>query len=280
MIGVFKSAADLRKSLASGATTPPDLALVPTMGYLHEGHQELIRRARQLCSQIVVSIFVNPLQFSPDEDYERYPRDMEHDRKVATDAGATAIFAPDVADMTPLDMQISVDPGILAQRLCGPLRPGHFRGVATIVLKLFNLVQPQVALFGWKDAQQLLIIRKLVADLNVPVQIEGVDTVREPDGLALSSRNVYLSADERAQTPELYRSLQLCATELLKGKPTVDAIRTAREWFVAKTNARFDYFEVVNMNDLRPNEIMITGQTMVAAAAWFGKTRLIDNVRI
>jgi pantoate--beta-alanine ligase len=257
------------------------IAFVPTMGYLHEGHATLIRRARELAPIVVVSVFVNPLQFGPHEDYNEYPRDIEHDKKVIIESGGTTLFYPSADLLTPPDLTVTVNPGPLAEVLCGRSRPGHFRGVCTIVAKLFHIVQPDYAVFGWKDAQQLIIIKKMVQDLNFPVEIVGVETVREPDGLAMSSRNTYLSAEERKRAPILYEALRK-AQETALANPSVDReslIREIEHAIITKMGARIDYIEIVRQSDLSQLDKPEFGNTMIAAAVYLGKTRLIDNVR-
>src|SRR5215471_16855917 len=190
-----------------------NVGLVPTMGALHAGHEKLIQTARPRCSVLVVSLFVNPLQFGPKEDYGRYPRSWEQDLEMCERNGVDVMFAPSVEEMYPIPQLTSVDVARLTDRLCGEFRPGHFHGVATVVLKLLNIIQPKLAFFGEKDMQQLTVIRRMVADLNVPVTIIGVPTVREPDGLALSSRNKYLNSEERRAAPTLYRALREAADQ-------------------------------------------------------------------
>ncbi|AXA35613.1 MAG: pantothenate synthetase [Candidatus Sumerlaea sp.] len=278
---ILRSPEEVREAIAKARSSGQLIGFVPTMGYLHEGHATLIRKAEEMAPIVVVSIFVNPLQFGPNEDFERYPRDLDHDLEVASRAGATHVFYPSVELLTPKDLQVMVEPGPMAEVLCGRSRPGHFRGVCTIVAKLFNIVQPDFAIFGWKDAQQLLIIRKMVQDLNFPVEIIGVETVREPDGLAMSSRNVYLSPDERQRAPILAQALTEAKLQALSGQKTAAKLRSH---VIARVEnemgARVDYVEVVRMSDLSPMEEIELGNTMIAAAVFLGTTRLIDNVRL
>lgn len=279
---IHDSANSLREALSSAApaSTLSPVAFVPTMGYLHEGHASLIRRAAELAPRVVVSIFVNPLQFGPQEDFERYPRDLERDVRVAGEAGATDIYVPGVAELTPPGLQITVDPGPMANVLCGASRPGHFRGVATIVTKLFNLVRPDVAVFGWKDAQQLLIIRKMVEDLNLPVRIEGVETIRDPDGLAMSSRNTYLSPEERKEAPVIQQGLQRALQLFRQGETSGERLAEAvRRHIGENSSGRIDYVSCVSRQDLQPVSVPRQGEVLLAAAVYFGKTRLIDNIR-
>lgn len=280
---VYHSAAALRTALSKAALQPWDaaVAFVPTMGFLHEGHAALIRRAAQLAPRVVVSIFVNPLQFGPNEDLDRYPRDFERDKQICAAAGATDIYFPAADELTPPGIETFVDPGRLADCLCGRSRPGHFRGVCTIVAKLFNIVQPGVAVFGWKDAQQQIILRKMVRDLNIPLRIEGVETVREPDGVAMSSRNTYLTEIQRAQAVNLYLGLSE-ARDLAVADEETDAdmlCEIIAGMISDNTTGEIDYIECVTADTLRPLHQIHRGNTMIAAAVRFANTRLIDNVR-
>lgn len=264
-----------------------DIALVPTMGALHAGHAALIRRAARLAPRVVVTVFVNPLQFGPGEDLARYPRDLAGDAALAREAGATCMFAPGADDLTPAGAPFSVDPGPMADALCGASRPGHFRGVATIVAKLFHLVSPRVAVFGWKDAQQLLLLRRMAVDLDFGVEIAGMDTVREPDGLALSSRNRYLSPPERRRAPAMARGLA-AAGELARAAAEQGRTADARELEDTVAGAmereggfRVDYVSCVDAHTLESVDgVAPGGRALLAAAGWIGATRLIDNVRL
>ena len=253
------------------------VGLVPTMGYLHPGHISLIERARKENDMVVVSIFVNPIQFGPNEDLDKYPRDMAHDREVCEKAGAELIFAPEPSEMYPSENLVFVDIKELGNGLCGAKRPGHFRGVCTVVSKLFNIVLPDRAYFGEKDAQQLAIIRRMVKDLNIGTEIVSCPIVREPDGLAMSSRNLYLSPEERKAALSLSRSLSAAKELMRKGEK--DAVKI-REAIVAGISAeplvKIDYAEIVDSADLSPVE-KIEKPVLAAAAVYFGKTRLIDN---
>ena len=258
----------------------PLIGLVPTMGYLHEGHLSLIRLARAQCRRVVVSVFVNPLQFGPQEDFDRYPRDLERDCRLAASAGADLLFHPTVAEMYP-DGQPAVflDVGELAQRWEGAVRPGHFRGVVTVVAKLFYLVQPDRAYFGQKDAQQAVIIRRMVADLNFPVEVVIGPTVREPDGLALSSRNVYLTPAQRRAAPVLYRALQRARRLLQQGERDGAALTLAMEREIgSEPLAVAEYAAVVAPRTLEPLERVADGEVLLLVAARVGGTRLIDNL--
>ncbi|MDD2457386.1 MAG: pantoate--beta-alanine ligase [Eubacteriales bacterium] len=253
------------------------IGLVPTMGYLHTGHVSLIEKARKSCDRVIVSIFVNPIQFGPNEDYTRYPRDLERDLELCRDAGADLVFIPEVADMYPKPNLTFADVKTLGDHLCGASRPGHFQGVLTVVAKLFNICQPDQAFFGEKDAQQLAIIRRMVADFNFPVEIVPCPIIREADGLAMSSRNVYLSEKERQAALSLSRSLEKAWQALETGERSATVIRDIiRSGIAAEPLARIDYVEVVDGDTLQP-VTTISGSVLAAVAVFFGKTRLIDN---
>lgn len=254
------------------------VGFVPTMGYLHEGHLELVRHARARCDSSVVSIFVNPIQFGPGEDLDRYPRDIARDLRLLRAVGAGCAFVPRVGEMYPPGFATRVDTGELGRRLCGRFRPGHFNGVATVVVRLLNIVRPDVAVFGQKDAQQAVIIRRVVRDLGLDTEVDVQPTVREPDGLAMSSRNIRLSADERRAAPVLYRSLELARDLVSRGEDDPAAIRARmRRLIRAEPLVRLQYLAIVGAGDLRPVR-RIAGETLVALAAFLGQTRLIDNV--
>ena len=254
------------------------IGLVPTMGYLHEGHSSLIKRASDENDRVVVSIFVNPIQFGQGEDFERYPRDMDHDMAVCRDAGADAIFHPDIFEMYADDFCTYVDMTGLTDTLCGRSRPGHFRGVCTVVNKLFNIVNPDKAYFGQKDAQQLAVIKRMVRDLNIDVEIVGCPTVREPDGLAKSSRNAYLNEQERRAALVLYRSLLLAKDLLDQGERNAEAIIEAMTDHIRKEPlAKIDYVEIVGAVSLQKVN-RIAEDILIAIAVFIGKTRLIDNL--
>jgi pantoate--beta-alanine ligase len=254
------------------------IGLVPTMGALHAGHARLIEQARDECQTVVVSVFVNPLQFDRADDLTRYPRPFEADLALCAKLGVDVVFAPTAAVVYPEPPDCTVHVGRTAEHLCGAFRPGHFDGVATVVLKLLNIVLPDVAYFGEKDAQQLAIIRRTVSDLNVPVVITGVPTVREPDGLALSSRNQHLGAGERALAPGLFRALNAVRDAVAAGT-TDPAGARSRGVDVVGTDAalRLEYLELVDPVTFQPVE-RIAGPVVAAAALWVGSTRLIDNV--
>ncbi len=255
------------------------IALVPTMGALHDGHLSLVRRARDLADIVVVSIFVNPTQFGPREDYERYPRDLARDADLCIAEGVDYVFAPEANDMYPPGYRTWVEVEGLSSVLEGASRPGHFRGVCTVVLKLLNIVRPHFALFGQKDAQQAIIVRRMVRDLNVDVELVVCETVRQPDGLALSSRNAYLSPEDRAAATVLFRALER-ARVLVEDEGETDAARVereVREVLAGEPRVRVDYVALVDEDDLQPVE-RIERPVLVALAAWLGDTRLIDNV--
>jgi pantoate--beta-alanine ligase len=258
------------------------VALVPTMGALHAGHAALIETARRECGVVVVSIFVNPTQFNNQDDLARYPRTLDADLAVCRELGVDVVFAPSAGEVYPAPLECSVDVGRLADHLCGRFRPGHFRGVATVVLKLFQMVQPHRAYFGEKDAQQLAIIRRLAADFNVPIEIVEVPTVREADGLAMSSRNRHLSADERAVAPILFQSLQAARQRIAAGERDVraiceDVVSGLRR--AITTNVCLEYVEIVDPLTMQPVD-RIEGRVRVAGAMWIGSTRLIDNILV
>jgi pantoate--beta-alanine ligase len=274
---VLTTIADFRATLANRHGTGP-VGFVPTMGALHAGHASLIARAREECGTVVVSIFVNPIQFDRPEDLERYPRSLEADAAVCRAHGVDLIFAPAVEEMYPTPLECHVDVGRLADHLCGRYRPGHFRGVATVVLKLFQIVQSDRAYFGEKDAQQLAIVRRLVQDFSVPIVIVGVPTVREADGLALSSRNQRLSAAERQLAPALYRALRRVQSDIASGVDDVGELTQAAASEIPKDDRfRLEYLELVDPLDLQP-VARIDGPVVAAGALWVGNTRLIDNV--
>jgi pantoate--beta-alanine ligase len=274
---LFDTIHTLRARLANRGTTER-VGLVPTMGALHAGHEQLLDRARADCSLVVATIFVNPLQFDREDDLRRYPRTLDADLAVCGRHGVDAVFAPDPREMYPHSQACTIEIGRLADHLCGGFRPGHFQGVATVVMKLLQIVQPHAAYFGEKDAQQLAIVRRLVADFNVPVAIVGVPTVREPDGLAISSRNVHLRADERALAPSLYGALLEARRLIESGVTDSAAVRRAAEARIPKNDSlRLEYLDVVDPDDMQP-VASVGGAVVVAGALWVGATRLIDNV--
>lgn len=275
---ITRTISETRAAIAQARAQGKRIGFVPTMGYLHEGHLKLIDIAKQHSDFIVVSIFVNPTQFGPQEDFAAYPRDFERDRKLCEARGADLIFSPEVSEMYPERSLIIFQIEKLADRLCGAHRPGHFNGVVLVVSKLFNIVQPDIAVFGQKDAQQLIIIKRLVQDLNFPVKIIAAPTVREPDGLAMSSRNVYLSPEQRAQSTALYKSLQKAKALIESGERDAKKIIAEMEQLIATASeAKIDYIEIVGVRDLQSVE-RLDGQIVIALAVYFGKARLIDNI--
>ncbi len=256
------------------------VVLVPTMGALHAGHATLVSEARELAGRdgtVVVSIFVNPTQFGPGEDFEDYPRDFEADRETCSKAGADVIFAPPPGEMYSGDRSIEVHESRLSQVLCGTSRPTHFAGVCTVVAKLFNLVRPDIAVFGKKDYQQLAIIRRLVRDLNFAVEVHGVETVREADGLAMSSRNLYLDEAERAQAPVIRHALLAADFERRASFIVAEIKRRIRK---DAPGGKIDYIELVDAETLERIKGVVDQPALLAAAVFFGKTRLIDNLEV
>lgn len=254
------------------------LGFVPTMGYLHEGHLSLVRAARAQNPSVAVSIFVNPTQFGPNEDLDKYPRDLERDLELLRSVGADLVWTPDREEIYPPGFQTWVTVDDITRVLEGELRPGHFRGVTTVVTKLFNAVQPDRAYFGQKDAQQALVIRRMVQDLNMPVRIEICPTVREPDGLAMSSRNIYLNPAERQAATVLSRALRAAGAAFQAGERRGDALRQiALDVFAAEPLARVQYVSLADMDSLRELETVST-RALLSTAAYLGSTRLIDNL--
>jgi pantoate--beta-alanine ligase len=271
--------AEARDRVAEARRDGRAIGLVPTMGALHAGHGSLVRKAVQESDLAVVSIFVNPLQFGPKEDFQRYPRNLETDLACCRDWGAHLVFAPETAEMYPTVSLTTVEVARVSEGLCGAFRPGHFRGVATVVLKLFNIIQPDRAYFGEKDAQQLAVIRRMTADLNLNLAIVPVPTVREPDGLAMSSRNRYLNAEERQTAPVLYRALCLAQQRISEGVESAVAVKEeAVSILRSQPLIRVEYFEIVDANDMQPVANILM-PVVALAAIWIGSTRLIDNLR-
>ncbi|MBN1350753.1 pantoate--beta-alanine ligase [candidate division KSB1 bacterium] len=254
------------------------IGLVPTMGFLHEGHLSLIRNARESSDTVITSIFVNPTQFGPGEDYEDYPRDPERDIRMAEAAGSDIIFHPSAKEMYPEGYQTFVTVEKLTKVLCGLSRPQHFRGVTTVVIKLFNATKPHLAIFGQKDAQQALVIRRMVNDLNLDIEIKISPIIREPDGLAMSSRNTYLDATQRKNATVLYRSLILARQLIESGERSARRISDELVKIIAQTDgAEIDYVSMVDTAKLEPVQTL-SGEILIAEAVRFGKTRLIDNI--
>lgn len=254
-----------------------NVGFVPTMGYLHEGHQSLIHKASKENHRVVVSIFINPMQFGKNEDLDSYPRDLERDRQICFSAGADLIFYPSREEMYPEGFSTFVQITGITETLCGKSRPDHFRGVSTVVTKLFHIVKPDRAYFGQKDAQQAAVIKRLVRDLNLDIEIIACKTVREPDGLAKSSRNVYLSKEERAAAAVLRKALTLAENKLVSGeRKAAEILQEMKEKICAERLATLDYVEIVDLETLEPVRC-IEAPVLVAVAAYIGKTRLIDN---
>ena len=269
---IARTPAEVREAL-NGTARP--VGLVPTMGALHAGHLALVERARAESRTAVVSIFVNPLQFGPNEDYERYPRAFDGDVSALREAGVDLVYAPDAATMYPPGFTTTIDPGAVGARYEGALRPGHFKGVATVCVKLFATVLPERAYFGAKDAQQVAVLQRVVADLNLPLELVVSPTVREPDGLALSSRNAYLDAQQRAAAPGLHRALAAIARAVRDGEADRDrAVARGRAELPAPL--REAYLDVVDPATFEP-AAQLRGAAVAIASAWLGSTRLIDN---
>ncbi|CAA9891964.1 pantothenate synthetase [Candidatus Methylobacter favarea] len=269
---------ELRNAIRVWRLAGESIAFVPTMGNLHEGHLKLVEVARGKAARVVVSIFVNPAQFGVGEDFETYPRSEREDQDKLHAVGTDLLFLPAVSEVYAIDAKTVVTVTGLSDLYCGASRPGHFKGVATVVCKLFNMVQPDIALFGLKDFQQLTIIQIMVRDLNIPVEIIGVETVREASGLAMSSRNSYLTAEQRAIAPKLYKALCAARAAILAGHRSYAEIEHNAGLFLQESGFQTDYFCVCRSRDLKKAETG-DGNLVLLAAAKLGKTRLIDNIR-
>lgn len=258
------------------------VGFVPTMGALHEGHATLLRAVRPRCDVSVLSIFVNPSQFAPHEDLSKYPRPFEKDLEVAKREKVDVVFAPTPSEIYPMGYSTWVEESERSQLLCGPFRPGHFRGVTTVVLKLFNLVQPDLSLFGLKDAQQYFVLEKMVQDLHLNIQIEGVPTVRESDGLALSSRNVYLSAEDRMKAPLIYQTLRKLRSEIFELSMESEKALENSKFFLKAAGFDVQYLDLLEVPEFKKVEGAVSKQKkhIIAVAAYLGNTRLIDNLII
>lgn len=274
---VVRTVAELRTALKPLRDQGQTIGFVPTMGYLHEGHASLIRHSAARCDSTVVSVFVNPTQFGPAEDLATYPRDLERDQALCLKHGAKLLFLPEPSEIYPTGYNTFVEPGPLGEALCGRFRPGHFRGVATVVAKLLNIVQPNLAFFGQKDLQQVVIIRRMVRDLNLPVDVVMIPTVREADGLALSSRNVYLSPEDRERALALSRGLKAAEEAFLGGERRVDVLLEAAAGPLQAVD-EVQYLELVDAHTLDALEGTLIRAAALCVAAYVGKTRLIDNV--
>jgi pantoate--beta-alanine ligase len=275
---VIETIKDMKAVIRSNKTSGKTIGFVPTMGYLHEGHLSLMKKSVEANDFTVISIFVNPTQFGPNEDFEKYPRDIERDIRLAESVGVDVVFAPSVAEMYPNNYKTYVNVEDLTNVMCGLSRPGHFRGVTTVVNKLFNIVEPDKAYFGQKDAQQVVVLKKMVRDLNMNLEIVTCPIIREPDGLAMSSRNVYLSKEERAAALILSKSLFEVEEMIKKGEKSREkVVNYLIDRIKSEKLADIDYVEVVNTENLSQVE-KLEGSILVALAVRFGKTRLIDNV--
>lgn len=270
---VKKMQSEMDKLKRKGKT----IGFVPTMGYLHSGHVKLIREARKSADIVVVSIFVNPIQFGPNEDYERYPRDEKRDLTICKHEGVDYVFIPSVKDMYPDGYETYVELERTPNHLCGLSRPGHFKGVATVLVKLFNIVRPDVVFFGLKDFQQTVVVKRLVEDMNFDIRVKLVETVRDEDGLALSSRNSYLSPDERKTALSIPRSLLLAKKLIEEGEKDVEKIKALARKFLEENGVKVDYFEVVDRYTLEELKY-VRIPCSIAVAGFVGGTRLIDNI--
>jgi len=280
MMKVIKSIAEMKNWSDEQRFRSRKISFVPTMGFLHEGHLSLIRKARELADRVVVSIYVNPAQFAPGEDLDQYPRGMERDLDLCVNEHVDVVFNPETTSIYPRDFKSYVITEDISKVLCGISRPHHFRGVSTICCKLFNIVKPHIAVFGQKDAQQAIIIKRMVVDLNLDIEIAVQPTIREPDGLAMSSRNKYLNPRERAEATVLFKSLQLAKEAFDHGKLNLEEIKMQMYQFIEQhSSGKIDYIEFIdaqNLNTAQPEQ----SDTLIAIAVFFGNTRLIDNIII
>lgn len=280
---IIKKIKECKNIIGGLKKTGQTTGLVPTMGCLHEGHLSLVKAAKQDCDKVFMTIFVNPTQFGPDEDLEKYPRDLERDAALAESSGVDYIFAPEATEIYRKDSRTFVEVEGLAAPMCGRKRPGHFRGVATIVLKLFNIIPADNAYFGEKDYQQLAIIKKMVFDLDLDIKIMACPTIREKDGLALSSRNKYLLKEERENAPVIYEALKKAKKMIEDGEEDLKLIAKQAIYKIRQTPhvKKIDYFDIRNAETLEEiNNRTTNMDILIAAAAWFGETRLIDNIVI
>ncbi|UZJ80857.1 pantoate--beta-alanine ligase [Fictibacillus sp. KU28468] len=276
---IITSISEMKAFSAEAKTGGRTIGFVPTMGYLHEGHASLLERAGKENALTVLSIFVNPLQFGPNEDFDRYPRDFERDERVALNYGVDALFYPEVQEMYPSEPSVTMRVNKRVDALCGRTREGHFDGVATVLTKLFHIISPDRVYFGMKDAQQVAVVEGLISDLNFPVGLVPCPTVREEDGLAKSSRNVYLSPQERQEAPVLYRSLQEASDLLLEGENVIHIKEKMIEYLEEHTSGKVDYFEILSYPELE--EASAADQKkIIALAVQFKNARLIDNITI
>ena len=273
---IITTVAEMKAQVAEWKAEGLTIGLTPTMGALHEGHMSLMERAVKECDRVVTSVFVNPIQFGPNEDYDNYPRDLEHDAAIAESKGVNVVFHPEPEEMYPKNYNTYVVMETLTDTLCGAKRPGHFRGVCTVVNKLFNIVQPDKAFFGQKDAQQLAIIRKMVLDLNFDIEIIGCPIIREEDGLAKSSRNTYLNTQERSAALCLSRAVRTGQQIIQTGMDAEQVLAAMRAVIEAEPLAKIDYISMVDALTMQPVE-RVDRNVLVAMAVYIGKTRLIDN---
>lgn len=274
---IITSAKEMQQRTLREKSLGRSIAFVPTMGYLHAGHLSLLEEGRKRADLLVLSIFVNPTQFGQGEDYQDYPRDLEQDSVLAQTAGVDIIFAPPTRDMYPSDYATYINVEGITETLCGASRPGHFRGVTTVVTKLFNLVQPDIALFGTKDFQQLAVVRRMTLDLNLPIEIIGMPIFREPDGLAMSSRNVYLNSEQRQQALVLSQALADARRRVAMGEEdSATIIQELSTMIVAKPAARIDYIRICHQLTLA-DQVRVDEDSVLLLAVYIGKTRLIDN---
>ncbi|WP_316569810.1 pantoate--beta-alanine ligase [Neobacillus sp. YIM B06451] len=277
-MNVIEQIAELREEIKEHKRNGRTVGFVPTMGYLHDGHLSLIKKARAENDIVVVSIFVNPLQFGPSEDYDSYPRDLRHDTSLAREAGADYLFAPSVQEMYAAAPSVSATVKDRTDVLCGKSRPGHFDGVATVVTKLFNIVLPERAYFGQKDAQQVAVVDGLIKDFNFPIKLVPVETVREDDGLAKSSRNIFLTPEERQEATALYKSLQAAREAIGNGQKNPETIIELMKTIIdTQTSGKIDYIEIYSYPELKPVDTL-KGRIIIALAVRFSGARLIDNM--
>ncbi|HOK87372.1 MAG TPA: pantoate--beta-alanine ligase [Fervidobacterium sp.] len=276
---LIQSISEMKLLSQSELSSGKAIGFVPTMGYLHEGHLSLVRKAREENDIVVVSVFVNPTQFGPNEDYNRYPRNLERDLRLLKPIGADYIFNPSVEEMYPENYSVYVDEIDMSKYLCGARRPGHFRGVCTVVMKLFNIVKPTRAYFGQKDAQQFRVLKRMVENLNMDIEMAEMPIVREHDGLAMSSRNIYLSKEERQEAPRLYRSLLEAKQLIDNGEKEVQKVKEAIFKVLDHPLLKIDYVEIVDEKTLKPVD-RIEQPIIIALAVFIGKARLIDNIII
>ncbi len=274
---IIEKVSDMRNLVKDLKKKDLTIGFVPTMGYLHDGHLSLVKNSKEENDFTIVSIFVNPTQFGPNEDLESYPRDFSRDSRLLEKMEVDCVFVPDVEEMYPDNFSTYVVPEGLTDVLCGAKRPGHFRGVATIVSKLFNIIEPDRAYFGQKDAQQFFVLKRMVRDLNFDLELRMVPIVREDDGLAMSSRNIYLTKDERKDAILLYKSLKLAEKMIEEGERNPEEIISSMRKLISKSpHARIDYIEIVDTTNLQPLD-RLNGEVLIALAVYFGRARLIDN---